>query len=126
MQRRCELTHTRWESMQRRKRKRVAVRLLEIVITVAVVAWAVAAHAQNPFFDSPEEYWGSYDYQEQQERTQGYYDRQDEALQDALDRWGNVEDSPEYRSWERQRGLDACLGITNNPALQSRCLQGLQ
>lgn len=93
---------------------------------LAVFAWVGGASAQNPFFDSPEEYWGSYDYQEQQERTQGYYDRQDEALQDALDRWGKVEDSPEYRSWERQRGLDACLGITNNPALQSRCLQGLQ
>lgn len=124
MQRPCELTRARWESMRRRNRKRVASRLTVMMVTVAMLAWAVSASAQrNPYSD---DYWGSYDYYEQRRRTQEYSDRQDQILRDALEPWGNVEESDEYQSWDRLRSLEACNAITNNPAMQSRCLQGLQ
>ena len=93
----------------------------KIVLVLACCLLASAAQAQ--FSD---DFWDTPDYYEQRERTQRYSDRQDQALQQELDRYPNVEDTDEYQSWDRLRALEGCNALTNNPAAQSMCLQGIR
>ena len=93
-----------------------------MLTVLAIFAWVGGARAQfdDNYFDND---W----YENRHERRERYQSDR-EILEESMNPWGspNIHETPEYQSWERQRGLDACLGITNNAALQSRCLQGLQ
>ena len=105
-----------------------------IVLYVTLVGLAHMAYAQNEFFDP----WGSErsidpygsqlmdDHYARQERTRARQERQERMLNEGRFANPRIEETDEYRSWDRLRGLEGCNALTNNPAARSRCLQGLR
>jgi len=65
--------------------------------------------------------WGD-SYNEQMDAIEERQRRQ----RDFSNPFGSVEESDEYRSWDRLRGLERCNALTNNPAARAYCLEGLR
>ena len=98
--------------------------------TVVVLMTGLAHFAQaQDYYDNPFSNSWADSYRDQMDRIEERRQRSYQDEQRIMEQYGfdtPVREGGEYQSWDRLRGLEACNAITNNPAAQSRCLQGLR
>ena len=102
----------------------VLIRFGTVAVLMVGLAHLAEAQVDNYFgfdySDPQQDYYDRMDRtRERQERQRQYQEPYDLGLPP-------VHESDEYQSWDRLRGLEGCNALTNNPAAQAYCLEGLR